>query len=459
MGASASKQAEDIPQTSSTVHPAMSLTAHQKDGHPDVVMKVPGSSQFSKIPNGQSVSVLGEAGPDDYYVQWHGCKGSVKKANLIPPAAVITANPNEKFSEVFLWSGKTRISIPDGTNLPVVGVDVNSAGFFYVVTYSGHEYTVKHANVQISAGAAPPAAPKKINADVPLTSVEDLVKSGAIRFVDLSWLEDMHKAGQILKRRQELPEEAFVPIETMLQFLEKKPYLIFVVSHGWLAEKHPDPKGMHLATLVQQLHGISGVVFWDFMSLFQVPRTHSQEVLFRQALDSMHLVYSIKGAGGYRLTDVPADAENPTPYDARGWTTFETCVLRSGLVREVRDVSRGRFTLSFQNWRAPILPEKFSSLMQEKHFTSPKADREKVIELYYRIWPIITRTEYMGIHPNSDQDVEEFMEALPHLTDLYSLDVDIAPDSISEVVLTRLVMACTARGMNMRLNMETQYGM
>jgi len=76
----------------------VSLLAKQKDGHPEVIMKNDGGRV--RIPNGQCVTWLQDAGPDDYLVEWHGNKGTVKKANLKPPAAVKNANPKKQFKEV-----------------------------------------------------------------------------------------------------------------------------------------------------------------------------------------------------------------------------------------------------------------------------------------------------------------------------------------------------------------------
>mmetsp|Transcript_139762 Transcript_139762/g.256466 ORF Transcript_139762/g.256466 Transcript_139762/m.256466 type:complete len:1095 (+) Transcript_139762:53-3337(+) len=76
----------------------VSLLAKQKDGHPEVIMKNDGGRV--RIPNGQCVTWLQDAGPDDYLVEWHGNKGTVKKANLEPPAAVVNTNPKKQFKEV-----------------------------------------------------------------------------------------------------------------------------------------------------------------------------------------------------------------------------------------------------------------------------------------------------------------------------------------------------------------------
>jgi len=46
--------------------------------------------------------------------------------------------------------------VPNGTVLPVVGVDMNRAGFFYIVRYDGQEYSVKHSNTQSAASATGP---------------------------------------------------------------------------------------------------------------------------------------------------------------------------------------------------------------------------------------------------------------------------------------------------------------
>lgn len=134
----------------------MAFRTQQSEGFPDVVMKVEFGSAV-KIPNGQRVTVLAEAGHDNYQIEWKGTRGSVKKTNIQAqlPESVITSNPNRKFKEVFLWREGNKHGVPNGTSLPVVGLDINRRGFFYVVKYREQDYSVKQDNVEIEGDLAP----------------------------------------------------------------------------------------------------------------------------------------------------------------------------------------------------------------------------------------------------------------------------------------------------------------
>lgn len=100
--------------------------------------------------------------------------------------------------------------------------------------------------------------------------------------------------------------------------------LTAVTSHGWLARGHPDPQ----STWRKDIGAITGAscVFWDFLSLPQVPRSHAEEVSFRVALASMHVVYSHRKWEVNRILTMAVDSQNSTPNLGRGWCVFESGV-------------------------------------------------------------------------------------------------------------------------------------
>ena len=76
-----------------------------------------------------------------------------------------------------------------------------------------------------------------------------------------------------------------------------------------------------------------GYVFWDFLSLFQVPRAEAEEQSFRVALASMHNVY---GHGKWvvcRLLTIPTDALNDTAYFGANYNDVY-CVCKGHLLKE-----------------------------------------------------------------------------------------------------------------------------
>ena len=119
--------------------------------------------------------------------------------------------------------------------------------------------------------------------------------------------------------------------------------LLFVVlSYRWLSGPHPDPDGFHLA-LVANMIGDCGhtnlghfshvrrmifeplgladeadfALFWDFPSLFQEPRSHSQLVLFRIGLKSSNIWYGHAHTVVWMQPSLPKGFEGNT-YDESG---------------------------------------------------------------------------------------------------------------------------------------------
>jgi len=113
-------------------------------------MKTQDESYQLQISNGEPVEILKTDGSHDYFVQWGDCQGSMKKVNIEVqlPEEVIAANPNRKFSEVFLWRHGQKIPVPNGTTLPVSHFKITDKEFFYFVKYAGGEYSVKRENVK-----------------------------------------------------------------------------------------------------------------------------------------------------------------------------------------------------------------------------------------------------------------------------------------------------------------------
>jgi hypothetical protein len=65
------------------------------------------------------------------------------------------------------------------------------------------------------------------------------------------------KAGGILMRRQELPEEAFISVEELERMFGDGNYdgvlPIIAISFCWLTPPHPDPRGVQLQTIATVL--------------------------------------------------------------------------------------------------------------------------------------------------------------------------------------------------------------
>ena len=94
-----------------------------------------------------------------------------------------------------------------------------------------------------------------------------------VRLLRLSWLLEQARGRAVLKRRQELPEEAFLS-EAEVRALPRghvgracetcgclmtddlradKPLRIIAISYGWLTPEHPDPEGEQLRRFAQHI--------------------------------------------------------------------------------------------------------------------------------------------------------------------------------------------------------------
>ena len=76
-----------------------------------------------------------------------------------------------------------------------------------------------------------------------------------VKLVDARYIVELSKRGGKIVRRQELPEEAFIGLDT----LKRLPYgnggclRVIAVSHPWQQPDHPDPKEVNLTLLAKVL--------------------------------------------------------------------------------------------------------------------------------------------------------------------------------------------------------------
>ena len=137
------------------------------------------------------------------------------------------------------------------------------------------------------------------------------------------------------------------------------------------------------------------MVFYDYASLPQKDeegkRTEAEGAAFGSALDTMGTWYAHKLATTVALDEVPKGWPTATPYEQRGWTTFESAV--SALVKEsamgswakhVRASAAGRQG-GFDGGSVrppPVHPEAFAATLARKIFTNGKSDCELVAGIY-----------------------------------------------------------------------------
>ena len=128
-----------------------------------------------------------------------------------------------------------------------------------------------------TASPKPPAgalaAPK--GSDAPYSDFEALiasVESGAVAPLRGSWLIGLHERGGRLRRRQDLPPEAFWTASELRAILDTAKahfgdevaaraavgHLFCALSYRWLAKGSPDPDGFHLEIVANFLYSYLG---------------------------------------------------------------------------------------------------------------------------------------------------------------------------------------------------------
>ena len=69
--------------------------------------------------------------------------------------------------------------------------------------------------------------------------LEAALKSGAIALLDGRWLVACAERGERIRRRQDLPPEAFIPLEELKAACSWRGLPIICLSYAWLHPDHP----------------------------------------------------------------------------------------------------------------------------------------------------------------------------------------------------------------------------
>ncbi|CAK0825294.1 unnamed protein product [Prorocentrum cordatum] len=177
-----------------------------------------------------------------------------------------------------------------------------------------------------------------------------------VKWVRCGYLRALAAAGSAMPRCQEVPADHAVVGSSGFSLVRDGQKHRFVLSHPWLSREHPDPTGVKVRLLVDQLDRLGAddadAVFIDYMSLPQndkqntelqrleveqgmpkpgmhpAVRTEAEEAQFKQALSAMELIYSI---GKTPVIVLPMDGavERGREYISRGWCFLEFCLAMS----------------------------------------------------------------------------------------------------------------------------------
>ena len=175
------------------------------------------------------------------------------------------------------------------------------------------------------------------------------------------------------------------------------------VTHGCVCCCIPI-KDQPCCTTQKQFPAGEFAVFYDFCSLHQKDergeRTPEEAAAFGRALSSMGSWYAHSCTTTYVMRELPPGWAGATPYDQRGWTTFESSV--SGLNKNTGSFGAGWRPLvdpqiprlvatgygdggtnQVRGYRPPPRhPRAFAATLAQKAFTNGKSDCELVAGLY-----------------------------------------------------------------------------
>jgi hypothetical protein len=298
-----------------------------------------------------------------------------------------------------------------------------------------------------------------------LLAADSALGDSPVALVDARYLVALAKAGGLLRRRQDLPPEAFIDLE----HLKRMPIgwgalRVICVSHPWLQPDTPDPKGSTLALLARVLDtflrftgngSCTWSVFLDFCSLHQKDadghRTDAECSLFSAALHRLSDLYShprtflLKVSAlppGYPdgFTFPPGVVANTANYYGRGWCFCESsmgCLVKqSDHVVDLAYLASKRAKVDFDlgaliaQCRAtrppPLPPAEFAAELETKSFTSKKADLATVSKLYESAFEArVGRAEKLGFGNLGwgDAEVLVLSRALFYAHTLVSLDL------------------------------------
>jgi len=206
----------------------------------------------------------------------------------------------------------------------------------------------------------------------------DYVREAQIKWVRAGVFRRWNAQSQRMSRSQELHEDDFVVGGETLGRV--------VVSHPWLSKRHPDPNGHQLKDLVDELDRLSigddELVFYDYCSLSQVPRSQAETNLFRRALNDMHLLYTMGDAKVLVLPGIAENAENPRAYNDRGWCFFELSI--SADHGRICNADDPRVSDLLEDTAQPLHPREFRQELAARHFTG-HADRGEVERLFAQV--------------------------------------------------------------------------
>jgi hypothetical protein len=185
---------------------------------------------------------------------------------------------------------------------------------------------------------------------------EDLFASTRLSAATQSLLESAPDGEALVCLNRLLLEDAFPEYIRRMRKREvaSQATLVFV-SHRWITPQHPDPDGTQLRELQRRLRTLSeedqsfrdALVFYDYSSMLQRPRTAQEEDLFHRDLDALQRL--CQQADKFLIL-----SEGYVDYKNRGWCFLEFILAKGKTIHLFDDQAHTREDIGF-----------FSGLMAE----------------------------------------------------------------------------------------------
>lgn len=226
----------------------------------------------------------------------------------------------------------------------------------------------------------------KLEGDLPALFGDETIK-----LLSVKWLLHEGDKPLILSRRQDLPDEAFVPRADAKDLLARGD--VVALSYCWITPEHPDPEGWHIERVRAFLHQNPKInamgLFMDFVSLPQKDsdglRSEDDKQKFEKGLSAMSKVYASPRITVLQHKKLPllADGTDPRRYDRSGWCVFEESAASLSKGGFLYDISQGRVELQAYTEVSDL--KAVQSRLRDSasvHFTSGSADRDKVAQQF-----------------------------------------------------------------------------
>ena len=234
----------------------------------------------------------------------------------------------------------------------------------------------------------------------------------SIRLISVAWLLSQ-PAGFVLKRRQEMPDAAFVPAaEAVALFHAGK---VAVLSYRWLtaldpAGKHADPTGWHVAAVCDFFRREGGgqrgcqAVFIDYSSCWQIERSEAEQEAFGKAISVMTRLYAspmtvVIQQKSLPLRDHP-ELRAAGTYNESGWCTMEQAAasLATESGGTLFELGKGWVQIRRGQRDSPEVMHRIFHDEALTRFTS-RADREFVSSMYAELHALVLQFDERTMPP------------------------------------------------------------